>query len=128
LIAMADAPTLAETVQRGVALFNRGRYFGAHEVWETAWRDAPAGERGFLEGLVQLAAGMHLRTRRGGTRGAVHLLAQALVLLEDYRPMHDDVDVEGLLADFEAYVAWVREVNRPHRLLDHGRIPRLRLA
>src|SRR5439155_26574938 len=57
---------------RGVRLFNRGRYLSAQEVWEEAWRAAPAEERGFLEGLVQLAAALHLRTRRGATRGSVH--------------------------------------------------------
>lgn len=125
MIAMV-APAPAEAVHQGVALFNRGRYFDAHECWEVAWRDAPAEERQFLEGLVQLAAGLHLRTQRGGTRGAVHLLAQGLVLLEDYRPAHADVDVETLLTDFGAYIDWLREVDRPHRLLDRGRIPRLR--
>lgn len=122
------ASSVPPTIDRGVRLFNRGRYFDAHELWEVAWRDVPPEERAFLEALVQLAAGLHLRTRRGGTRGAVHLLSQALVLLEDYRPACQGVDVEALLADFGAYVAWLREVNRPHRLLDRGRIPRLRLA
>ena len=117
-----------EAVRRGVALFNRGRYFDAHELWETTWRDAPPEERAFLEALVQLAAGLHLRTRRGGTRGAAHLLAQALVLLEDFRPAHAGLDVDAMLADFGAYLAWLREVDRPHRLLDRRRIPRLRPA
>jgi len=127
MIAM-EMPTQSEAVHRGVALFNRGRYFDAHELWETTWRDAPPEGRAFLEALVQLAAGLHLRTRRGGTRGAAHLLAQALVLLEDFRPAHEGIDVEAVLTDFGAYVAWMREVDRPHRLLDGMRIPRLKLA
>jgi predicted metal-dependent hydrolase len=113
-------------VGRGVRLFNRGRYFSAQQVWETAWREAPAEDRGFLEGLVQLASGLHLRTRRGATRGAVHLLSQALVTLEDYRPATHGVDVEVLVGEFEAYLNWIRELGRPHRLLDRLRIPRLR--
>ncbi len=113
-------------VARGVRLFNRGRYLGAQEVWEEAWREAPASDRGFLEGLVQLAAALHLRTRRGATRGAAHLLAQALVILEDYRPAAHGVDVEALLADFAAYHDWLKALDRPHRLLDRFRIPRLR--
>jgi predicted metal-dependent hydrolase len=111
---------------RGVRLFNRGRYLGAQEVWEEAWRTAPGEERRFLEGLVQLAAALHLRTRRGATRGAVHLLAQALVLLEDYRPAAHGIDVEALLADFTGYHDWLKTIDRPHRLLDRFRVPRLR--
>ena len=97
-------PPIAVAIRRGVRLFNHGRYFSAQQAWEAAWQDAPAEDRGFLEGLVQLASGLHLRTRRGATRGAVHLLSQALVTLEDYRPATHGVDVEALVADFEPYL------------------------
>jgi hypothetical protein len=113
---------------RGVRLFNLGRYLAAHELWEARWREAADEDRAFLEAMVQLAAGLHLRTRRGGTRGAEHLLSQALATLEDYRPVHHGLDVTRLVDEFGAYVAWVREIERPHRLLDARRIPRLRWA
>jgi len=116
----------APALGRGVRLFNRGRYLSAQEVWEEAWRAAPAEERGFLEGLVQLAAALHLRTRRSATRGAVHLLAQALVTLEDYRPAAHGLDVEALVADFTVYHDWLKALDRPPRLLDRLRVPRLR--
>jgi predicted metal-dependent hydrolase len=113
-------------VRRGGRLFNLGRYLAAQQVWEEAWRAAEPEERAFLEALVQLAAGLHLRTRRGATRGAVHLLSQALVLLEDYRPATHGVDVEALVAEVDAYLAWLRPLARPHRLLDRRRIPAIR--
>ena len=116
----------ASGLVRGVRLFNLGRYMTAHELWEALWHEAGDEDRAFFEALVQLAAGLHLRTRRGGTRGAEHLLSQALVTLEDYRPAHRGLDVTRLLDEFGAYVAWVREIRRPHQLLDGRRIPRLR--
>ena len=125
---MSTAAAVAPEVARGVRLFNLGRYMAAHEVWEAAWRDAAAEDRSFVEALVQLAAGLHLRTRRGGTRGAEHLLSQSLATLEDYRPTHQGVDVERLVVEFGAYVDWVRAIKRPHKLLDGRRIPRLRRA
>ena len=115
-------------LRRGVRLFNLGRYMAAHELWETAWQGGDDEDRPFLEALVQLAAGLHLRTRRGGLRGAEHLLSQALATLEDFRPARRGLDVERLVVEFGAYVAWVREVGRPHKLLDGRRIPRLRWA
>jgi uncharacterized protein len=121
----AGAP-VAVAVRRGVRLFNRGRYFSAQQVWEVAWREAAAEDRSFLEGLVQLASGLHLRTRRGAMRGAVHLLSQALVTLEDYRPATHGIDVEALVGEFEVYLNWIRDLKRAHRLLDRLRIPRLR--
>jgi predicted metal-dependent hydrolase len=106
-------------------LFNRGRYLSANAVWERAWRASEPADRGFLEGLVQLAGSLHLRARRGATRGATHLLAQALVTLEDYRPDRHGVDVEALIADFAAYLDWLRAIDRPHRFADRSKIPRL---
>jgi predicted metal-dependent hydrolase len=121
----AESPVDAP-LARGVRLFNLGRYMAAHEIWETVWRDAVDDDRPFFEALVQLAAGLHLRTRRAGTRGAEHLLSQALATLEDCRPARHCLDVERLVSEFGEYVDWVREVKRPHKLLDGRRIPRLR--
>ncbi len=125
---MSEADAVDAPLRRGVRLFNLGRYMAAHEIWETAWRDATDEDRPFLEALVQLAAGLHLRTKRAGTRGAEHLLSQALATLEDFRPARRARDVERLLAEFGGYVDWVREVKRPHKLMDARRIPRLRWA
>lgn len=113
-------------VRRGVRLFNRGRYMSAQQVWEEAWRDAEPSVRAFLEGLVQLAAGLHLRTRRGATKGAEHLLGQAMVTLEDFRPRAFGLDVELLVADTSTYLDWIRETRRPHRFLDRRRLPTIR--
>jgi predicted metal-dependent hydrolase len=116
-----------KVVQRGARLFNRSRYLDAQALWEDAWRAAPTEARGFLEALVQLAGGLHLRTRRGGMRGAEHLMSQALVTLEDYRPAAHGLDVDALLTDFGAYVDWIRSLGRPHRFTDTLRIPRLKV-
>jgi len=34
--------------------------------------------------------------------------------------------VDALVTEFGAYLDWMREVRRPHRMLDAFRIPRLR--
>ena len=122
---MTAGPDAAAAVRRGVRLFNRGRYFTAQQIFEESWQAASGPERTFLEALVQLSAGMHLRTRRGARQGAEHLLVRALIAFEDWKPHAFGVDVERLAADFDTYVQWLREVKRPHRLLDRLRIPRL---
>ena len=44
---------------RGIALFNGAHFFEAHEVLEDVWRAAPAEEKRFFQGLVQLAVAFH---------------------------------------------------------------------
>lgn len=122
-----SAPDLPALLARGARLFNQGRYLDAQGLWEEAWHMVAPDDRALLEGLVQLAGGMHLRTRRGGTRGAEHLLSQALVTLEDYRPAAHGLDVEALVVDFGAYVEWMRSMRRPHRFTEALRIPRLQV-
>jgi predicted metal-dependent hydrolase len=50
---------LAQGLEAGRAAFNRGAYFEAHELWEEAWRELAGGERIVLQGLIQIAAGLH---------------------------------------------------------------------
>src|SRR6201987_3609031 len=42
---------------RGLELFNLTHFYDAHEVWEDVWRAAPAAEKKFLQGLIQIAVG-----------------------------------------------------------------------
>lgn len=120
------APTVAAAVRAGIRLFNRGRYLEAQELWEASWREAEGPDRPFLEALVQLAGGVHLRLERGGTRGAEHLLARALATLEDAGDVRHGVDVARLREEFGAYFEAVRAARAPHRLWDAVPVPRIR--
>jgi predicted metal-dependent hydrolase len=48
----------------GRAAFNRGAYFEAHELWEEIWRDLEGADRRFVQGLIQIAAGLHHLAQR----------------------------------------------------------------
>lgn len=73
---------------RGVADFNAGRFFEAHEVWEELWLAAAEPEKTFLQGLIQVAAAFHHQAR-GNERGKRSLLAAGIAKLagcpDDYR-------------------------------------------
>jgi uncharacterized protein len=64
-----------EPFAHGVELFNRGEFYDAHEVWEDVWRAAPATEKRFLQGLIQVAVALHHHSR-GNLIGARSLLAR----------------------------------------------------
>jgi len=48
-----------EVLEAFLRLFQKGRYFEAHEVLEEAWREAEGEEKRFLQGLILLAAALH---------------------------------------------------------------------
>lgn len=66
---------------QGFELFNAGRFFQCHEVWEGAWRRASGGEKIFLQGMIQAAAAL-LHAERGNRRGAASVHAKARAKLD----------------------------------------------
>jgi predicted metal-dependent hydrolase len=61
----------------GQAAFNRRQFFAAHELWEDAWRTLAGGERLGVQGLIQIAAGLH-HLQNGRRRPAARLLAKGI--------------------------------------------------
>ena len=88
---------------RGLELFNRGEFFDAHEVLEDVWRAAPAGEKKFLQGLIQVAVGLHHYSRGNGV-GARSLLARAHKNLSAYPARQGGIDLAGLRVQVEEWV------------------------
>jgi predicted metal-dependent hydrolase len=73
-----DAVSEAGGFERGRELFNRGRFFEAHEEWERLWLHAHGPRRLYLQGLIQIAAGCHKAYERGDRRGCAALLGAGL--------------------------------------------------
>jgi predicted metal-dependent hydrolase len=92
-------PTAEESaiLARGVALFNEGEYWEAHEAWEELWLEAKPPLRLFVQGLIQLAAAWH-HVRRGNHRGAERLFRSGLEKLAPYRPVYAGIDVSDAAA------------------------------
>jgi hypothetical protein len=85
-----------ERMEPGRLAFNRGDYFLAHELWEEIWREVrDAGRRLYVQGLIQIAAGLHhLQERR--SRPAAALLRKGLEKLSRGQadpPTHLSVDL-----------------------------------
>ncbi len=43
--------------------FNRGEFYEAHEFWEEVWNEIDNPERRFVQGMIQIATGLHKLTR-----------------------------------------------------------------
>jgi predicted metal-dependent hydrolase len=79
----------------GIALFNRGEFYEAHEVLEDVWRAAPTEEKLFLQGLIQVAVAL-VHHSRGNLAGAQSLLARGERNLEAYPPSYAGISLPPL--------------------------------
>jgi predicted metal-dependent hydrolase len=75
------ATTMRELLEQGRAAFNSGAYHLAHELWEDAWHQLAGAERLRIQGLIQIAAGLH-HLQAGRSRPAAALLGKGLEKLE----------------------------------------------
>ncbi len=97
-----DALTLAENHRLGRSHLNAGRYFPAHEAWETAWKQARDTEDAeFFKGLSQLGAG-YTHLLRGNPHGAVQLLRRAARRIGAYPDGHRGVETARVAGAAEA--------------------------
>jgi predicted metal-dependent hydrolase len=87
-------------LERGLELIRAGDYFEAHEELEDEWREAPAEERDFLQGLVHVAVAWY-HAGRGNKPGCERQLEKAARRLAPYRPSHRGVDVDVVLHGVE---------------------------
>ena len=80
----------------GIGLFNRAAFFEAHEVLEDVWRASPEPEKKFLQGLIQIAVGLH-HYGNGNLVGARSLLARASKNLARYPENFGGIQLTQLL-------------------------------
>jgi hypothetical protein len=104
-----DALTIEENHRLGREHLNAGRFFPAHEAWETAWKQArDTTDAEFFKGLSQLGAG-YVHLLRGNSHGAKRLLRRASGRIRAYPLGHRGVDTirvadaaDALAADIES--------------------------
>jgi uncharacterized protein len=98
-----DSLSLEDNHELGKAHARGGRWFPAHEAWETAWKQArDTDEAEFFKGLSQMGAG-YVHLLRGNAHGAMTLLRRAAGRVgaypEGHRGMHTLALRDKLLAD-----------------------------
>lgn len=91
---------------RGIAHFNAGEFFEAHEVWEELWLVAREPEKTFLQGLIQVAAAFHHHVRENA-RGATSLLAAGIAKLQGFPEDHRGIAVSDFRAEAKS---WLEEI------------------
>lgn len=100
---------LSSWLRRADELCREGRYFEAHEELEAGWMKATGDEKILLQGLIQVAAGLHrLRAAPGKPDGAYYLFERGLMKLRACRALL----APGGLSRLEAQLAKMKAAGR----------------
>lgn len=102
--------SVAEALERAIALFDEQRFFEAHEFLEYVWKsdEIDAADRDFWKGVTQVAVGL-THVQRGNPTGAVTLLERAGSYMAGYPGRHGGVDAEELSRRASGVAAAVRD-------------------
>ncbi len=90
---------LQAALDRADALGSEGRYFDAHEELEAFWMKAAGEEKLLLQGLIQVAAGLHRLTLDSAkTDGAFYLLDRGLRKLEQTSALLEETGLAAFVS------------------------------
>ncbi len=97
-----DSLSLDENHELGRAHARAGRWFAAHEAWETAWKQArDTDEAELFKGLSQMGAG-YVHLFRGNAHGAATLLRRAAMRIARFEDGSRDVPTDALVQRLHA--------------------------
>ena len=88
----------------GVAHFNAGRYYDAHEVWEEIWLRSADDAKLFYHMLIQAAVALY-HDERGNAHGARTLYERAREKLQKIPPVFMSLDVVEFARQLHAFFA-----------------------
>lgn len=101
--------SLHPRAREGLILFNRGKYFEAHEELEAAWKEERGKVRGLYQGILQ-AGVTYLHITRGNYAGALKVYGRSMKWLRQFPETCRGVQVGQLRNDLEAAIAEVRQL------------------
>ena len=102
-----DSFTMERNHELGREYTRAGRYFPAHEAWETAWKQArDTDDAEFFKGLSQMGAG-YVHLQRGNAHGAITLLGRASRRVRAYPDGHRGIHTLALRERLDADAAAV---------------------
>jgi uncharacterized protein len=111
-------------LREGVGLFNEGKFFESHEVFEDYYQQTEENNKAFLEGLIGLAAAFRLFCDFGEIKGPVRMIYQSLIRLENYHPVFLQIQVKNLSRAAEA---WAKAAESPAAKPSASNIPKIEI-
>ncbi len=91
---------MRDLLAEGILLFNSGKFYEAHEVWEDLWRVSAGLSKTCYQGLIQAAVGMH-HLYNLNEAGAASQFQKSIRNLEAGVEAAGDLDIEGLVQQLQ---------------------------
>ena len=111
-----DAAELARKMAEGLACFNHREFYEAHEHWEDAWNELDDPARRWVQGLIQIATGLH-KLERGRPDVCRTLFVKALTKLEGAPATYEGVDLARAIAGARRILSDIEAGGSPRALL-----------
>jgi uncharacterized protein len=104
-----DALSLEENHELGRRFIREREFFGAHEAWETAWKQARGtGDEEFFKGLSQMGAG-YVHLLRGNAHGAKTLWGRGARRIRVYADPHQGIPTAEVAELLDAQIRAVED-------------------
>lgn len=111
----------------GIAHFNAGRYYDAHEIWEEIWLRSADEAKLFYHMLIQAAVGLY-HYQRNNLHGARVLYERVCKKLQILPDEFMSLDVTELARQLHAFFAELSEKNVEHAPSNNKPFPSIRLS
>ncbi|MBI4853887.1 MAG: DUF309 domain-containing protein [Acidobacteria bacterium] len=94
----------------GIDLFNKGKYWHAHEAWEHIWKESKGEKKLFYQGLIQVAAAL-FHYEKNNARGAHLCINNALKKLETLPSPYMSLELKSFTKELRNFLADVLETS-----------------
>jgi predicted metal-dependent hydrolase len=91
----------------GVALFNKGLFWEAHEVWQELWRDQTIEGKDFVDTFMKMSEAYSF-ARRGKLSSAIYLFEKALKQFSEYESHSCEISPVQLVEEITRDINLVR--------------------
>lgn len=120
-------PKICKSLEEGLTLFNCGKFFEAHEIWEKEWLDSEGDERHLLQGLIQVAAGFY-KLQIGMPSGTFKLLEKGAKHLRAIPQDMYGMDLASILTAVDEWILIAKTmINEFRTNFDINKIPKLKM-
>lgn len=105
------AETLHPNAAEGIRLFNKGKFFEAHEELEIAWKEERGSIRDLYRGILQIAVA-YLHITRGNYDGAVKVYGRSLKWMNGWNGICRGIHVGKLRENAEIVMRKAERLGR----------------